>query len=168
MMVVPPIVQTVWLVALKVLGFLAIPMVVVSAALMIRTLRRETQIKTGPVVLRAITPVAVLAVYSVFLKLQPPWWLVAPLLLGGVALGIATTRTVLVFSHDGAAVSRRSALSIVIWAVTLVLTQALALVVRADIVSFAYATLYFSVGLTAAENGALLLKRAALRSQRAD
>lgn len=154
----------IWYWVLKGLGVFSILMVVFSAVLMIRTLRRELRFKVGSVVVQAISPFVVLGAYALFVKLTPPWWLVLPLFGGGMVLGVAWSRSVEMRKSGGYIVSKRSPLYIVIWAVTFVLTQALVLFAGNDVAAWGFATLYFSAGLALAMNGVLLLRSASIKT----
>lgn len=154
----------IWYWVLKGLGVLSILMVVVSAVLMIRTLRHELRFKVSSTVVQAISPLVVLGAYSWFVKLTPPWWLVALLFAGGAVLGVAWSRSVELHRQGGYLVSKRSPLYIVIWAVTFALTQTLVLFAGNDVAAWGFATLYFSVGLALAMNGVLLLRSAGIKT----
>lgn len=148
---------------LKALGLLSIPLIVLSAIMTIRTMRKQQRIKPSALVLQALSPLIVLAVYSLLVGLEPPPWLVWLLLVAGVALGVAMSRGVEIEVSEGMLVSRRSSLYVIIWAVTLVLTQTLAVVTNSALASYAFATMYFSVGLALSMNAALLLRATVLK-----
>gem|GEM_PF-4269062 len=154
--------QDIWYWAMKVLAALSIPLVIVSAVLMVRAVGRRQRFSVRATVIQALTPLAVLGVYSVFVKLDPPWWLAMLMLAGGVALGVVSSRTVALEVGDGAVVTRSSALTIIVWAVTLVLVQILSVAAGRGVVAYAYTTLYFSVGLSLAAGATLLARRAAV------
>ncbi len=148
----------IWYWVLKALAVLAIPLMVFSAVMMIRTVGKEQRVKLAPVVLQAVSPFIVLGVYAYFLKLEPPQWLSILLLVVGVALGVVWSRSVRMRVQGRAVISKRSVLYVVLWALTLVVTQTLAVFTNTEFAAYAYSTMYFSAGVAAGLNIAMLLR----------
>ena len=155
--------QDIWYWAMKVLAALSIPLVVVSAVLMIRAVGRRQRFSVRATVIQSLTPLLVLGAYSVFVKLDPPVWLATLMFAGGTALGVVSSRSVALEAGDGNVVTRSSVLTIIVWAVTLVLVQVLSLAAGRGIVAYAFTTLYFSVGLSLAAGATLLVRRAGIQ-----
>lgn len=148
---------------LKVLGVLTLPLIALSAVMMVRSVRKQQRMKIPGLVLQACSPLIVLMVYSLLLPLEPPGWLVWLLLIGGLALGIGTSRTVDVRMEGDALVSSRSPLFVIVWAATLLLTQTLAVVTNAALAGYAFATMYFAIGLALGLNVALIVRGKGLK-----
>lgn len=136
----------------------AIPVIALSAVLMVRSIGRQQQVRPAVLAVQALAPFVVLAVYAAILRLDPPTWLSVVLLAVGVVVGTAWALTQRMDVTTSRVVTRQSVWTVVLWAATLAATQAFVVFAAAETASLAFASLYFSAGLSAGLNATLLLR----------
>jgi hypothetical protein len=150
---------TLWEIGLRILAWLTIPLMALSIYMMIRAIKKPHVVKVSGLVLQAVTPLIMLAVYALFLGVRPIGWLSVVLLLGGVGIGIARSRST-TFELKGDKVwGTRSGLYLIIWGVAFALTQTLVVWAPTSLAQYGYSTLYLGVGTALAVNLMLLFKR---------
>lgn len=146
-------------VVLRAIGFLSVPMLVVSIVFMIKNLRRAHPVRPKGLALQTATPLAVFVVYALLLSLDPPKLASGVLLMVGLGLGIVSSMTTHLGLERGQVIGQRNIWYLVAWAVTFSITQLLAVFARSEYAAWGFTTLYFSLGLTLGTNGTLLVRR---------
>lgn len=151
-------------VLLRVVGFVSIGLICVTAWFMVRSMRRDTRLRPLPMLVGVCVGVIVLWAYVGVLHiavLEALSWL---LLAAGVGLGVIWSRTTSLHVRDGQVVGARSFWYVVVWASSLAATQTIALTASEDATAYGLSTVYFSTGLAIGLNLALLYRRAGLLS----
>lgn len=146
-------------VVLRIVGFLSIPILVVSIILMIKNLRRVSPVRLKGLVFQSFSPLVVFVIYALFLSLDPPRIASGLLFAVGLGLGILSSLTTRLGLARGEVVGQRSIWYLVAWAVTFSVTQLLAVFARSEYVAWGFSTLYFSLGLTLGTTGTLFARR---------
>lgn len=148
----------IWEWVARVISIAVIPVIALSAVLMIRSIGRQQRVRPAIQAVQALAPFVVLAVYGFILSLDPPTWLSVVLLAVGVALGTTWALTQGMDVTTSHVVTRQSVWTVVVWTVTLAATQAFVVFTAEGTASLAFASLYFSAGLAAGLNVTLLLR----------
>jgi hypothetical protein len=151
---------------LKIIGYLAIPLTVLSVIWMIKTLRRPKPVTFLSLVIQMALPLVVLLVYSFLLQVQVNILLAWPLGLAGLILGVIWGQTTKLSVTRGKVHGKRSVWYLVIWALTFSVTQVLSLMQRRGIVALGLATMYFSTGLAIGTNVSFMYRRWRLLSRK--
>jgi membrane protein CcdC involved in cytochrome C biogenesis len=150
---------------LKIVGYLAIPLTILSVVWMIKTLRRPKPVTFLSLVVQIVLPVLVLLVYSLLLHVSVNPVLAWPLFAAGLVLGVISGQTTKLNVKKGKVYGQRSVWYLVVWAVTFSVTQLLSLLQRRGIVAIGLATMYFSTGLAIGTNVSFMYRRWRLLSK---
>ena len=150
---------------LKIVGYLAIPVTILSVLWMIKTLRRPKPVTFPSLVIQIALPVLVLLVYSLLLHVSVNPALAWPLFAAGLVLGVISGQTTKLNVNKGKVYGQRSVWYLVVWALTFSVTQLLSLMQRRGIVALGLATMYFSTGLAIGTNVSFMYRRWRLLSK---
>ena len=150
---------------LKIVGYLAIPLTILSVLWMIKTLRRPKPVTVRSLVIQIALPVLVLLAYSFLLHVQVNILLAWPLFVAGLVLGLISGQTTKLSVKKGKVYGQRSVWYLVVWAVTFSVTHGLSLLQRRGIVAVGLATMYFSTGLAIGTNVSFMYRRWRLLSK---
>lgn len=146
-------------VALRIVGALSVPLLIISIVFMIKNLRRAYPVRPKGLALQTLTPVLVFVIYALLLSLDPPKIASGVLFVVGIGLGVVSSLTTRLGLDSGQVVGRRSIWYLVAWAVTFSVTQLLAVFARSEYAAWGFTTLYFSLGLTLGTNAMLFVRR---------
>ena len=95
-------------IVLRIIGWLAIPLLIFSVWMMIRSLKKERTITIPSLILQVAISVVVLILYVVLLKVSPPtgwsWALIAV----GLLIGLLQSRTTSLRVDQGKVLGKRS------------------------------------------------------------
>jgi len=141
-----------------VLGWLSLPLFVVSLFFMVRMIRKEHPLKSGLLGMQAAAPVFLLVVYVLFLSLTSSWLAGIAAAVLGLAVGVGWSFTTKMERREGKAIGRRSGLYLAVWGLSFIITQAMVMSVPTDTAAYAAITMYFSAGLTLGVNGLLAIR----------
>lgn len=141
-----------------VLGWLSIPLFLVSVFLMVRMIRKAHPLKSALLGMQALTPLLLLLVYVLLLSLGSSWIAGLAAAALGLAVGVGWSFTTKVQVHEGKPFGKRSGLYLVVWALSFAITQAMIMVAPTDTAAFAAVTMYFSAGLALGANGLLAMR----------
>jgi len=150
---------------INIVGYLAIPLTILSVFWMIKTLRRPKPVTLRSLIIQIVLPVLVLLVYSLLLHVSVNPALAWPLLAAGLVLGVISGQTTKLNVKKGKVYGQRSVWYLVVWAVTFSVTQLLSLLQRRGIVAVGLATMYFSTGMAIGTNVSFIYRRWRLLSQ---
>ena len=144
---------------LKIIGYLSIPLVLLSVFVMIRSLRRDQRLTSRSLITQMLVSLVFIIAYALLLRVSVSLALSTPLLVLGLILGVLWNRTTHLRLQKGEVFGRRSIWYLVIWGLSFSITQLMALTASAEIVSYGLSTVYFSTGLAIGTNGSLLFRR---------
>jgi len=144
---------------LRVIGFLSIPVLILSVVMMIRGLHRVRVITVRSLVLPAAISIVLLLVYVNLLGITPPTGWSWALMSLGLLIGIIQSRTTKMHARNGSVFGKRSICFLVTWAIAFTLTQLLALFGRGNIASYGLLAIYLATGLSIGMNLSLLFRR---------
>jgi len=147
---------------LKVLGYLSIPLLLLSVIFMIRSLRRDRRLRSRSLLIPIFISIVFLIVYNSLLGVSPPTILSFILMILGLAFGSLWGRTTHLTMREGMVYGRRSVWYLVIWALSIGITQLMALTVSSAAVAYGLSTIYFTTGLAVGTNSSLLFRRSRL------
>lgn len=150
---------------LKIVGYLAIPLTILSVLWMIKTLRRPKPVTFRSLVIQIALPLLVLLVYSLLLHVSVNPVLAWPLFAAGLVIGVLWGQTTRLNLKKGRVYGKRSVWYLVVWAVTFSVTQGLSLMQRRGLVAVGLATMYFSTGLAIGTNVSFMYRRWKLLSK---
>ncbi|MHB8868998.1 MAG: hypothetical protein ACYC6T_17610 [Thermoleophilia bacterium] len=153
---------------LPVIGWLTIPLLVLSVWLLVRTVKRESRLRLRSLVLPLATTVLVPIMYVAMLGTDPPTLLSGALLVVGLAIGVLWANTTTLTLRGREVYGVRSVAYLFVWGLTFVLSQALALGTGTEVLRYGLSTLYFSMGISLGTNGNLLFRRSQVRSGKPD
>ena len=142
-----------------VVGWASIPIIILSALVMVRSVGRERFLRARGLVIGIAVGVLALWLYVAILDVALLTFLSWILLLAGGVLGAFWSRSTALRRRAGGVVARRSVWYLVAWAVSLAATQALVMAGTAEMVSYGLSTVFFTTGLTLGQNGDLLVRR---------
>ena len=148
----------------RIIGFLSIPLILVSVGLMIKNLRHEQRLTSRSLVIQLAMSPIILLIYALLLGVSVSVDLAIPLLFVGLALGALWGKTTKLSLNRGQVFGRRSIWYLVIWALTFTVTQGLALAASSGAVSHGLTTMFFSTGIAIGMNVNLLYRRWSLVS----
>ena len=148
----------------KIIGYLSIPLMIFSAYTMIKSLNRDQRIKTLSLVLPMVTSVAAVFLYTAILKITTSTFLSAILAIVGFLLGIWWSRSTILSIKNGAVTGKRSSVYIVVWILTIAITQLMSQVSSPKLVALGISSMFFSTGLALGTNLSLLSRRHKLAS----
>lgn len=144
---------------LKIIGYLSIPLLILSVIFMIRSLRRDQRLTPRGLLIPLCTSIVLLIIYNSLLGVSPPTALSYILMFLGLIFGMLWSRTTHLTMRQGMAYGRRSVWYLIIWAFSIGITQLMALTVSSKFVAYGLSTIYFSTGLAVGTNGSLLFRR---------
>lgn len=146
----------------KLIGFLSIPLVVLSIFLMIRSIGKARRITSRSLLIQMGTAPAFLIIYSLALGIGVALKWAVPLVLLGAGVGGFWGLNTALSLRGSEVVGTRSIWYLVLWAVSFTLTQALALLATDGMTAGGLATMCFSTGTAVGMNGGLLLRHRSL------
>lgn len=144
---------------LKILGYLSLVLLVVSVYFMVRSVGRQRRLSLRTLIVPLVSVILFLIIYSLILDISPPAIASAFLALAGLGVGIFWGRTTALSAKGTEVYGRRSAWYVVVWGISIAITQVLALLSTPSTVSWGLSTIYFSTGLAYGMNGYLLFRR---------
>lgn len=143
----------------KTLGFLSIPLLIISIILMVRSLKKERTITIRSLFLQVIIGIVLLITYATLLNINPPTAWSGALIGIGLLIGGLQSRTIALTVREKSVLGKRPVWFLVIWGISFTITQLLALFGRGDIASYGLLTIYLSTGLTVGANMGLFFRR---------
>jgi hypothetical protein len=148
----------------KIVGFLSIPLLVVSTLMVVRSIRRAHKITSRSLVFQLAFSPAFLILYSLLLGVTVAVKWAAPLMMLGIGLGSIWAQSTDLSLRGGRVYGSRSVWYLLVWCATYAVTQLLALFGTDGAVAGGLATMIFSTGSAIGMNGNLLLRRSWLLS----
>ena len=148
----------------KIVGFLSIPLLVVSTLMMVRSIRRAHKITSRSLVFQLAFSPAFLILYSLLLGVTVAIKWAVPLTMLGIGLGSIWAQSTDLSLRGGRVYGSRSVWYLLVWCATYAVTQLLALFGTDGAVAGGLATMIFSTGSAIGMNGNLLLRRSWLLS----
>jgi hypothetical protein len=159
----------IWLtVLLKIVGFVSIPLVIVSVLMMVRSINRSHRITSRSLLLQLAISPTILVIYSLLLGVTVAFKWAIPLTLLGLGLGSIWGQTTNLRLRGSQAYGARSVWYLLLWCATYTATQLLALFATDGATAVALATMVFSTGTAVGMNANLLLRRSWLLSTAPD
>jgi hypothetical protein len=148
----------------KIIGFISIALMIFSVYIMIKSMRRDQRIKVRSLLIPVFSSLIFLVLYVVILKSVrlSPWSFLLGLV--GLAAGILWSKTTLMSLKNNNVVGKRSPWYLVIWGVTIAVTQLLSMTASPGTVAIGISTIFFSTGLNIGTNSSLLVRRQKLVS----
>ncbi len=148
----------------KIIGFISIGLMILSVYIMIKSMRRDQRIKVRSLLIPVLSSLIFLVLYVVILKSVrlSPWSFLLGLV--GLAAGILWSKTTLMSLKNNNVVGKRSPWYLVIWGVTIAVTQLLSMTASSGTVAIGISTIFFSTGLNIGTNSSLLVRRQKLVS----
>jgi len=143
----------------KVVGFLSIPLVVLSVFLLTRSIGRATRITSRGLIIQIGTVPVFLLVYSLLLGVSVALKWAIPLVMIGTGVGGFWGFNTVLTLRGNEVFGTRSIWYLVLWGVSFALTQLLALVGTDGMTASGMATMCFSMGTALGMNGGLLIRR---------
>jgi len=151
----------------RIIGFLSMPLVIVSVVMMVRTIGRARQISRTSLLIQLGTSPAFFIIYSLLLGVSIAMKWGMPLVLIGLGVGgfwgLGTSLSV----RNHQVVGTRSVLYLWLWMATFLLTQMLALFATDGATAGGLATMCFSMGTAVGMNGSLFLRHRQLLASEA-
>lgn len=144
---------------LRIIGYLSILILVISFAFMIKNLRRGRRLTIRSLIIPVLMSIVFLVVYSTILDIPGPTAISAALAILGLVLGVLWSRTTQLTVKGSTVYAQRSVWYVVIWGLSIVFTQFMAVTATPELASYGLSTLYFSTGLAVSTNVSLLLRR---------
>ncbi len=143
----------------KLIGFLSIPLVIVSVLLMIRSIGKSKRITARSLLIQIVTAPAFLVLYSVILGISVALKWAVPLVILGTGVGGLWGFNTMLSVRGKDVFGTRSIWYLVLWVLSFSVTQLLALLATDGLVAGGLATMCFSLGTAIGMNGGLLLRR---------
>jgi membrane protein CcdC involved in cytochrome C biogenesis len=143
---------------LKIIGYLSIPLVLLSVFWMIRGLRKQRRLTQKSLIIQMLFSPIFLLVYSLLLKVPVSQTIATTLLIVGLVIGVLWGNTTRLQYRDNQVFGQRSIWYLVIWALSFSITQVLALIARSGIVAIGLSTMFFSTGGAIGMNAYLLYR----------
>jgi len=142
----------------RLIGFLSMPLVIVSVVIMVRSIGRARRITRKSLLIQLCTSPAFLLLYSLLLGVSIAVKWGVPLVMIGLGVGgfwgLGTALSV----ENNKVIGTRSVWYLWLWVATFVLTQMLALFATDGATAGGLATMCFSMGTAVGMNGSLLLR----------
>jgi hypothetical protein len=149
---------------LKIVGFLSIPVVVVSIFLMIKSIGRRRRISQRGLLIQLGLSPTFLVVYALLLGVGVAVKWAIPLIVVGLGIGLFWGQGTRLDVRSGETYGTRSIWYLLAWGVSFVLTQMLALFASDGATAGGLAVMVFSTSAAVGMNGLLLLRRSTLLS----
>lgn len=140
----------------RIIGILSIPLVLVSVALMIRSLRHEQFLTSSSLIIQLLMSPIILIIYALLLKAPVYHVISIPLFIVGLGIGLRLGQTTRLRYYQKRVLGKRSAWYLAVWGLTFAVTQGLALVASSEATSFGLASMFFATGIAIGINADLL------------
>ena len=151
--------MTVLTVLYKIVGFVSVPLLIISTLMMVRSIRRSQKITSGSLLFGLAFSPGFLILYSLLLGVQVAVKWAVPLTMLGVGLGSIWAQSTNLTLRGGNVYGSRSVWYLMLWCASYVVTELLALFSTDGAVAGGLATMIFSAGSAIGMNGNLLLRR---------
>jgi len=148
----------------RIVGFVSVPLLVVSTLMMVRSIRRSQRITSGSLLFQLAFSPGFLVLYSLLLGVQVAVKWAVPLLMLGIGLGSVWAQSTSLSLRGGSVYGSRSVWYLMLWCASYAVTELLALFGTDGAVAGGLATMIFSTGSAIGMNGNLLLRRSWLLS----
>ena len=150
---------------LRLVALLAIPLIIVSVALMVRSVGRARRITQRSLLIQICTSPAILLVYVVFLGVSIAIQWAIPIALLGMGVGGLWAQSTVLSMRGSSVFGTRSVWYILLWGGSFIITQTLAVFASSGLIAGGLATMCFTTGVAVGTNASLLLRRHQLLAQ---
>jgi hypothetical protein len=147
----------------RIIGVLSIPVVAFGLWMVVRQVRRPSRLRGWtPICGLVMAPIGMVLNIVILHQAAPgaSGWILGA---AGLVFGVAWDRTTRIEWHDDRVIARRSALYVVLWALSYAITQILTALTDARWVSIGLATLCFATGTAIGMNLDLLWRWSRVR-----
>ncbi len=148
----------------KIVGLVAVPLMIVSVIVMVRSIGHAQRISRKSLLLQICTSPAFLVLYSLLLGVSVALKWAVPLVMLGIGVGGFSGLSTALSLKGRQVVGTRSVWYLWLWMATFVLTQMLALFATDGATAGGLATMCFSMGTAVGMNGSLLMRHQLLSS----
>jgi hypothetical protein len=143
----------------QILGYLSIPMLLLSLFAMVKSLNRQRPIIPRGLLIQLGISIVFLVVYSLLLNVSPPTILSYGLMGTGITFGSFWSRTTKLSIKKGAVYGKRSIWYMAIWVLSIAITQTLAMTSTQELVAYGLSTIYLTTGIAIGTNLRLLFQQ---------
>ena len=144
---------------LRIIGYLSIVLVMISFGFMIRNLRRGRHLTIRSLIIPILMSILLLGVYYYLLGTAGLTAISIGLMVLGFILGMLWSRTTKLSIKGNSVHAKRSIGYLVIWGISIVITQFMAVAATPELASYGVSTIFFSTGLAVSNNAGLLVRR---------
>ncbi len=143
---------------LKVVGYISILALIISFAFMIKTLGRARRLNVRSLIVPILISIAFLVLYRALLDLNKLTGVSIGLVIFGMAIGIIWSRTTRLTIKGRTVFAQKSVWYVIIWGLSIIITQFLAMTATQELVTYGLSTVYFSTGLVVSTNTGLFAR----------